>query len=77
MPISPDEIQLIPEQQQQLAELAQTEGRCWNEVFADAIRLYRLNCESLPPIDRVPGNGRGKVWMSADFDAPLDLTEMS
>ena len=75
MPILPDEIQLQPEQQQQLAKLAEAEGRSWNEVFADAIHIYKLTCDPSYKPDRVPGNGRGRISMSDDFDAYLDFAE--
>lgn len=41
MSISPNQIQLSPEQQQRLAELADRTGKSWEEVLADALRDYR------------------------------------
>ena len=75
MPTSPEEIQLQPEQQKMLADIAEDEQRSWNDVFADAIRLYRLTCDPSYNPERVPGNGIGRIWMSDDFDAPLEFAE--
>ena len=41
MAVDPNYIQLTPEQQKRLAELANETGKPWPEVFSEALRSYR------------------------------------
>ena len=73
MHITPDDIQLAPEQQRLIADLAAKTNKDWQVILREALSNYVPETDDeQEPKKRIPGNGRGKIWMSPDFDEPLE-----
>lgn len=77
MKISPEDIQLDVEQQRLIAELASKEDKPWQVVLRDVLQeglrancQHSTECQSHQP--RKAGSAKGKIWMSPDFDEPLE-----
>ena len=75
MSTDPSQVQLSPEQQRILAEMADRSGKPWPAVFDEALVQYRAmsitNGGGRKP-KAVFGSGRGLIVLADDFDAPLE-----
>ena len=74
MRILPDEIQLTPEHQELIAEIASQSDRPWQELLLEILQQAKGTSESKTETGpcRKAGSAKGKIWIAPDFDEPLE-----
>ena len=67
----PNTIRLSQDQREELATTANQAQKPWWDVFADALKQYRLESNGDHEKKTAFGIGKGVMTMSNDFEAPL------